>query len=204
VKRPVPRAKPPKRKRAGQPRKRPGPRGVEYRRVFSVGDSMAVTLAPACLRLLGVPHGGSVQVVPHPSGKVIIAPMRMRLGVAVELVAASREVVHLRQQLMRATARLRALPVRQVAQGFSAGFMKAFSGELVRTRVRLDALTAAVEGLHVVVMGRSAPGLGFPDGVVAVDAPDPDEQPAPAHPLPSGVSCGEAATPGSEAPQVAP
>src|SRR5688572_9476550 len=131
AKRPAPRPSPRRQAKRKATRKRVGPRGVEYRQVYSVGNSLAVTLAPACLRLLGVEHGGTVQVVPHPSGKVIIAPMRMRLGVARGLVSAAREVVELRRTVTRMRRRLQAAPKRAIAQGVSIGYSKAWSAALI-------------------------------------------------------------------------
>jgi hypothetical protein len=139
---------------------------------------MAVTLAPACLRLLGVQDGGTVQVVPHPSGKVIIAPMRMRVGVASELVAAAREVVTLRRQVARLRKRLLALPMRQVSRGFSVGFQKAYTGAMLGLDTRVDQLTEAVRRVEHLVKTGEPPPFTLPPGVVAVEIPPPDPDPS--------------------------
>src|SRR5262245_55854553 len=112
-------------KKGRRPRVKTGPRGVEYRRVYQVGNTWCVSLAPACRRLLGVEDGGTVQVLPHPSGKVVIAPMRMRVAVAEELVSAQRELVRLRGQVVKLKRKLYGLPKRQVRQGFSIGYQQA-------------------------------------------------------------------------------
>ena len=184
------------RKRKATARKRTGPRGVEYRRVYSVGGSLAVTLAPACLRLLGVEHGGTVQVMPHPSGKVIIAPMRMRLGAQHELAQAAREVIHLQKVVARLRKRLVMVPQRAVASGFSVGYAKAWGAAMLDLNAKVDRLGGLVADLVdawksqqpapptegdareqiEAAAARSGPGIGFalPPGVVAVDVPEPD------------------------------
>ena len=162
------------RKRPGRPRKKLGPRGVEYRRVFAVGGSLAVTLAPGCARLLGVQDGGTVQVVPHSSGKVIIAPVRMRLGAQHELAGVAREVVVLRRQLLKAKKRLLSLPVRQVARGFSVGYMKAQSAAQLEVAGRLDGLTDAVAGLvGLLAPPPKAPAPDVASAPVETEARDP-------------------------------
>jgi hypothetical protein len=160
--------------RLGRPRKKLGPRGTEYRRVFVVGHSLAVTLTPGCARLLGVEGGGTVQVVPHVSGKVIIAPVRMRLGAQTALVNASQEVVYLRRQVLRMKRKLLALPVRQVARGFNQGFLKAYRAELMDVGFRLDALTSAVQELRSLVTARPGSAFNLPPGVHAYESPAPD------------------------------
>ncbi len=125
--------------------------------MFAVGGSLAVTLAPGCARLLGVQDGGTVQVVPHTSGKVIIAPVRMRLGAQHELAGLAREVGVLRRQLLKAKRRLLALPMRQVARGFNVGYMKAQNAAQMEVAARLDGLTDAVAGLCAIVGQPKAP-----------------------------------------------
>jgi hypothetical protein len=155
-------------------RKKLGPRGVEYRRVFVVGHSLAVTLTPGCARLLGVEGGGTVQVVPHISGKVIIAPVRMRLGAQRELVSAARELQTCQRELLKAKKRLLALPVRQVARGFGVGYMKAQNRSQMEVAERLESLTDAVTGLCALVgplVNRSAgEGAAPPSPTEARDA----------------------------------
>jgi len=169
----------PSRTRARMPGTRParkklGPRGVEYRRVFVVGHSLAVTLTPGCARLLGVEGGGTVQVVPHISGKVIIAPVRMRLGAQRELVSAARELQTCQRELLKAKKRLLSLPVRQVARGFSVGYMKAQNVAQHEVAERLDSLTDAVVGLAAVVEPWvKASRLGLAGAPVSVEARDP-------------------------------
>jgi antitoxin component of MazEF toxin-antitoxin module len=165
ARRPVSRPAPRRRTKRKATRKRVGPRGVEYRQVYSVGNSLAVTLAPACLRLLGVEHGGTVQVVPHPSGKVIIAPMRMRIGVARGLVSAAREVIELRRTVTRMRRQLQATPKRAIAQGVSIGWNKAWSAALMDLDTRVDGLTTAVRRLAI--------RLGDPDPPPDPSAPPP-------------------------------
>ncbi|SRR6266545_7000324 len=133
-------------KRRAVPRK--GPRGIEYRRVFKVGGSYAVTLSPASLRLLRAQDGASVQVVPHSSGKVIIAPMRMRIGAAHELVAATRELAYLRKVNGKLRKRLMAFPARSVAQGVSIGYTKAWQKELMDLSNKIDAQRVELAGFQ--------------------------------------------------------
>jgi hypothetical protein len=120
---------------------------------------MGVTLTPACLRLLGVQDGGTVQVVPHASGKVIIAPMRVRLGAQAELVSAAREVLSLRRQVSRLRKRLMALPKKTLAAGVSIGYAKAYRREMLDLGIRLDQLTQAVGRIeHLFKSGGPPPG----------------------------------------------
>lgn len=151
--------RPPAQKR-GRPRKKLGPRGTEYRRVFTVGNSLAVTLTPGCARLLGVERGGTVQVMPHVSGKVIIAPVGMKIGARRELVNAAREVVFLRGQLVKLKRKLYALPKRQVAQGFSVGYTKALR---VERAVLLEEMKATRETGQALFALLTAAGKRFTD-----------------------------------------
>ena len=141
------------------PPARGGPRGVEYRRVYPFGHSLGLTLPAACLRLLGVADGGTVQVVPHPSGKVIIAPMRLRVGVQKEIAAAGREVLYLRRQVGRLRKRLMAVPARSVARGVSIGFAKAWGAALMDLDREVKASWTEQRAFNVWLYNQIAPLL---------------------------------------------
>lgn len=170
----------PRSPRKGRPKVRKGPGGTEYRRVFRQGSSMAVTIPPACLRLLGVSRGGSVQIVPQPSGKVVIAPVRMRVGAEKELLRASREVRVLRMQVGRLRRRLASRSVRVWREAHAQGFMQATSARFLD----LDALLDQVRRL-----------------VAAVEAV-PEPPPSPPDPPSESWSSGGADTSGAVSPQV--
>jgi hypothetical protein len=99
--------------------------------------------------LLGVERGGTVQVVPHPSGKVIIAPMRLRVGAQQEIAAAGREVIFLRRLVGKLRKRAQAVSKRDIAQGFSIGFNKAWSAALMDLDRRVEASWAEQRAFNV-------------------------------------------------------
>src|SRR5262249_42675488 len=109
----------------GRKRAKPGPRGTEYRRLFRQGNSLGLTLPPACVRLLGGSKTKTVQALPMPSGKVIIAPVNVRVGAERELVSAVRDVAVLRRQLGRYKRRLQARPVKLWNEAFNQGALHA-------------------------------------------------------------------------------
>jgi len=149
-------------------------RGVEYRRIGRIGSSLYVTLSQGCAGTLRVKHGDVVQVLPQPSGTVLVAPIGRRVSVERYVTATARENVSLRRELLRAKKRLLALPVRQVNRGFNAGFLAAYRRDLMDVWLRMDALTGAVEQLCEVLAPSKAAGPVLPDGVHAYESPPPD------------------------------
>src|SRR5262245_33797425 len=104
-------------------RAKPGPRGTEYRRLFRQGNSAAVTLPAACVPLLGGSKTKTVQVRPMPSGKVIIAPVNVRVGAERELVSAVRDLAVAQRIIRGYRRRLQSRPVKLWNEAFNQGAM---------------------------------------------------------------------------------